>query len=270
MSKLEHELENLDNENAFFFLLKWGIVIVVFTFIILLCIYAYHFRLPLGTQSDFGAFGDFIGGTINPLLTFLSVMALIVTLRLQIAELRYTKNELKEALKERKEANNIAKNAESLHEERAHAEYARNCLRDVQSILAQQSEISVELFHRNVLRTVTVRNVIQQHRQFSKHVIKADESGAILIMSIFSYAQQVEVMHAIIDYIKEHDISEINYIARFRYLKEQFREVYICAKYFKTVLEADRDNVNYDAHISLFNVVIDSISKLLQARVKSI
>ncbi len=42
-----------------------------------------------------GEFGDFIGGTLNPVLTFLTFMGLLITILLQQAELRETRKELK-------------------------------------------------------------------------------------------------------------------------------------------------------------------------------
>lgn len=44
--------------------------------------------------SEAGQFGDFIGGTLNPILTFLTFMGLLVTIVLQQAELRETRDEL--------------------------------------------------------------------------------------------------------------------------------------------------------------------------------
>lgn len=45
--------------------------------------------------KDAGTFGDFIGGTLNPILTFLTFMGLIVTIVLQQQELADTRKELK-------------------------------------------------------------------------------------------------------------------------------------------------------------------------------
>ena len=48
----------------------------------------------LGEQEVWGMFGDYIGGTLNPLLAFLSLIALLITIRLQSNELRATREEL--------------------------------------------------------------------------------------------------------------------------------------------------------------------------------
>ncbi|MFW3411806.1 putative phage abortive infection protein [Aliarcobacter butzleri] len=47
--------------------------------------------------EKFGQFGDFIGGTLNPILAFLSFIALLYTIKIQIDELKLTREELKES-----------------------------------------------------------------------------------------------------------------------------------------------------------------------------
>jgi hypothetical protein len=44
--------------------------------------------------KDLGTWGDFVGGLLNPLLTFLTVIGLLVTIHLQQRELRLTRKEL--------------------------------------------------------------------------------------------------------------------------------------------------------------------------------
>lgn len=50
-------------------------------------------------SADVGTFGDFIGGTLNPILTFLTFMGLLITIVLQQAELRETRREMKRSAK---------------------------------------------------------------------------------------------------------------------------------------------------------------------------
>ncbi|HGS5061494.1 TPA: putative phage abortive infection protein [Vibrio parahaemolyticus] len=45
-------------------------------------------------EGSFGTFGDFFGGMLNPILTFLMFMGLLITIILQQKELRLTRNEL--------------------------------------------------------------------------------------------------------------------------------------------------------------------------------
>lgn len=72
-------------------LLAW--VIAILTFIIL-GIYFTHFEGSLGDNNVFGTFGDFIGGTLNPLLSFFTIVLLIWSIRFQTDELSLSRQEL--------------------------------------------------------------------------------------------------------------------------------------------------------------------------------
>ena len=63
--------------------------------ILMLAAYLYNFHGGFGDQSDFGAFGDFFGGILNPMLTFLTILLLLRQLRLQRSELNATAKELR-------------------------------------------------------------------------------------------------------------------------------------------------------------------------------
>jgi hypothetical protein len=68
----------------YLFLTAAGLTILIFTVAII-----WH-----GSAQNMGSFGDFVGGTLNPLLTFLTFMGLLVTIVLQQTELRDTRTEL--------------------------------------------------------------------------------------------------------------------------------------------------------------------------------
>jgi hypothetical protein len=63
------------------------IFVIILDIIILLLPYEPDERI-------FGQFGDFLGGTLNPILTFLTFMALLTTIILQQKELKLTRKEL--------------------------------------------------------------------------------------------------------------------------------------------------------------------------------
>lgn len=78
------------------YVLYWILGIAVVIIISVFCIYFYQFHTSLSVQQgDWGAFGDFIGGLLNPILSFLALMALLLTIRLQSIELEATREELK-------------------------------------------------------------------------------------------------------------------------------------------------------------------------------
>lgn len=63
---------------------------------------AYFYSFPNGVSSDqmiWGAFGDFVGGSLNPILAFLSFLALLWTISIQSEELRDTRLELERSAK---------------------------------------------------------------------------------------------------------------------------------------------------------------------------
>ncbi len=58
--------------------------------------YFTYFKGDLSTEhGDWGTFGDYIGGILNPILSFLSLIALLATIVLQSKELKLTRKELK-------------------------------------------------------------------------------------------------------------------------------------------------------------------------------
>jgi hypothetical protein len=60
-------------------------------------IYVHAFPGPLAKEHSIWAeFGDFVGGTLNPAMSFLTVALLVATLRLQAKELDLTRKELAE------------------------------------------------------------------------------------------------------------------------------------------------------------------------------
>lgn len=85
------------------------ILFAVSSFIILLFVFGlYFYKFALlglsNNQELWGQFGDFIGGTLNPILAFLSFMALLYTIKIQTEELGLSRKELKETKEELKES----------------------------------------------------------------------------------------------------------------------------------------------------------------------
>jgi hypothetical protein len=74
---------------------------VFFSFIIILAamlgLYIYRFGITTSTsQSTWGAFGDFIGGILNPLVSFFTLIVAVSVWKLQRLQLAATKKELEE------------------------------------------------------------------------------------------------------------------------------------------------------------------------------
>lgn len=60
----------------------------------LLTLYFMNFNGGWGNQGDFGAFGDFLGGVLNPILGFATVGLLIWSLKMQMKELSLSNQQL--------------------------------------------------------------------------------------------------------------------------------------------------------------------------------
>lgn len=70
---------------------------IAFVFIILVVsFYGWNFRGSSISDnvSNWGAFGDYVGGVVNPILAFFSFMALLITLDLQRKQLNKTEEQL--------------------------------------------------------------------------------------------------------------------------------------------------------------------------------
>ena len=60
---------------------------------------AFHDSLS-SKQEVWGQFGDFVGGTLNPILSFLSLIALVFTVLVQVRQLDNSRDELKNSQSE--------------------------------------------------------------------------------------------------------------------------------------------------------------------------
>lgn len=76
-------------------IVRYGICGALF-FIITIGIYFVNFHGPLESQqSQWGVFGDYLGGILNPILSFLAFLGLLWTISLNYDELRRTSEYLK-------------------------------------------------------------------------------------------------------------------------------------------------------------------------------
>lgn len=99
-------------------------VAIVFTIAMGFYIYKFH-MLDIGKPSDFGSFGDFVGGLMNPMLQFIVISMLFWSIQVQRQELHATRNTLestKDELTETKKANveqarELKKQADELKEQ---------------------------------------------------------------------------------------------------------------------------------------------------------
>ena len=70
--------------------------LLIFIILIVISIFYMHYRIYNWVESAeaWGQFGDYIGGTLNPILTFCSFLALLITIILQNKQLDVSTREL--------------------------------------------------------------------------------------------------------------------------------------------------------------------------------
>lgn len=75
-------------------------MVAVVCIVVALGLYLFNFNNGFGDQEAFARFGDFFGGTLNPLLTFLTIVLLIWSINVQLHELKLTRKEMEDTRKE--------------------------------------------------------------------------------------------------------------------------------------------------------------------------
>jgi len=105
--------ENTKEEKEFNFKTYIGVAICMFIIVISAYIWNFNEYKISEKAVDWGTFGDFVGGTLNPTLAFLSFLALLQTIRIQSKELKKSS----EALELSKEE--LSKSSRALEEQSA-------------------------------------------------------------------------------------------------------------------------------------------------------
>jgi uncharacterized membrane protein len=76
--------------------------------------YFFNFHGPISSsQGDWGTFGDFVGGILNPIFGFLSFVAVLITIILQNSEMVLTRQELELTRKEMERSVSAQEKSES-------------------------------------------------------------------------------------------------------------------------------------------------------------
>ncbi|GJL56448.1 MAG: hypothetical protein NPIRA02_35800 [Nitrospirales bacterium] len=96
-TKIKERLKGMSSEQLFkILILIFGVATIGLCVVGVL--YFLNFQGQLSSEHErWGTFGDFIGGTLNPILSFLALIALLLTIVLQNRELEATRQELSES-----------------------------------------------------------------------------------------------------------------------------------------------------------------------------
>ncbi|MCG3665457.1 putative phage abortive infection protein [Aliarcobacter butzleri] len=170
-----------------------------YIFIIALCIIGSIFLIELILVVCFydidklGAFGDFFGGMINPLLTFCTFMALLMTIILQQKELSLTREELSETKQATKDS--------------------------AQALREQSNSIKVQNFENTFFNMITLHNEIVKNLKIKNHII---EYSYELLEATENSLGEIEIQRIETNFnlIKQFDLDESIF-----YGKEAFEHI---------------------------------------------
>ncbi len=94
--------------------LLWVGGVAFISMLLVLAFYWGHFGDLSSQQKDWGEFGGYLGGTLSPILSFLSLMALLFTIVLQSNELELTRSELKRSASAQEDTKKFSVNNQKL------------------------------------------------------------------------------------------------------------------------------------------------------------
>ena len=166
--------KDIENKHQWFQFNKlvWGVLLTVgFLIGLALTIYVIKFGVPLpihslGTLEQFGSFGDFVGGIMNPLLQFIVIAMLFWSIDIQRKELSATNNTLKMTQKELEQSRKATElSAISLEKQATiqQQQLERTAIENIFSITASDLE-TLTTFQANIRVTVETNEVVTHTR----------------------------------------------------------------------------------------------------------
>lgn len=189
---------------------KWMLIALAIFALCLLALYFMNFHGSWGNQGDFGAFGDYFGGVLNPILSFATVGLLIWSLKYQVDELALTREELAETKEE------TALSRQALEAQVAQLKQDGK-LTELHSVVKAQLEIIQNLLTTKVFQTtglgpsldinfemilnqdyIVKREMVFIHQQF-----ESDESNSIQIVGKSLEIQISQLGHISLEYARE-------------------------------------------------------------------
>ncbi|MCG9754999.1 hypothetical protein L1D40_07160 [Shewanella insulae] len=190
-SKQEHDAiqqqirPDVDKDFSF----KWLIILLALLGACILALYFSNFNGSWGNQADFGAFGDYVGGVLNPVLGFATVGLLIWSLKMQREELSLSRQELtltRQELAETKEETALSRQA--MEAQVAHLKQEAK-LNELRGMLSAQLDIINECLSNSVyigegLNTtfraiLNNESLVQSRHQQLRHLFRAPTKNPV-------------------------------------------------------------------------------------------
>lgn len=177
----------------------------IFLMVAALAFYFSKFNVSLSSENgDWGTFGDFLGGTLNPIFSLMSFVALLYTIALQTDEMAQTREELKRAA-------DAQKKAEEALNGQLNAQRKQLFESTFFSLLDQHNKALEKLISQNPNRTqgTSDLNYIRQE-MLSKGYTKIKEQREIVHNNNNICGSYFRVLYRMLKFISEncHDVKD--------------------------------------------------------------
>lgn len=152
----DQNLKNIERK------IKWSIRLAILLIVGVISSYFLNFHGEIDSDhGTWGTFGDFVGGTLNPVLAAFAFYWLTSSIRLQLQELRDTRDVLKETSDHQQaiavlEKQNVSTQQEILKLQR------ENLDKQIQSVKEQQKQIAIQNFENIFFELLKTKNDVIQ------------------------------------------------------------------------------------------------------------
>lgn len=128
------------------------VMIAIFAVILIFTIYFVQFSGDISSnQNVWGVFGDFIGGTLNPILSFFMLIAIVLTLVVQNKEMQLTREELEKSAEALEHQREISAKQSVHFDIQAKKEDVYRMIKEVYKDIITESELVKKFYENNSL-----------------------------------------------------------------------------------------------------------------------
>lgn len=264
-----------------------GWLIAVFgLFSIIIIIGVYNFRFSGGlalTHQHFAEFGDYFGGVLNPILTALTIVLLVYSLRLQLHELRNSTTELRNSSHELKNNRITLEETRLVHEDNVRVQqlnvlipiavkrldvYIVNTSKALEAQMtfhySDKSEIdgfedllSFSISALEISRIYKYAKVDGRVQKLTQLIAEEGEAGAqrVLIAQVNNIFGFIDEIHIIISELQELECHSLVY---FDYLRQLTSTFFRLRDIFELLDDVTRKGVNarFDKNSEMSSIVL--------------
>ncbi|HAV2819125.1 putative phage abortive infection protein [Acinetobacter baumannii] len=180
--------ENSENQDIYLKKIEkqimWSIIIAALLITLVLVSYFFHFHGSFNADQDkWGTFGDFVGGTLNPVLAALAFYWLTSSIRLQIQELRDTRGVLEETATHQRTIANLEE--ENVNTQQKNLALQKASLeKQIQAAEQQQQQIAIQNFENIFFELLKTKNDAIKDISFNARKSSLNSATGIEIVKI--------------------------------------------------------------------------------------